>query len=102
MPLLPVDGGVDVETWAVVGQRNALHVGTAEDATPNLDGRPQRALLRLRARPTLDRRITLVVVEDIDVPGVPLHRSILERLELVGDRAIRQHFTRRPAYRRCG
>ena len=61
-----------------------------QDAPPDLDGGAQRAGLDHANRLGGLGEEALVVVEDVDIPGVPVDGAILKGLELVGERARRQ------------
>ncbi len=87
VPLPPVDVGRDVEPRAVVAERKPLCVRAMENLAGNLERYPERPLFNDPHRRGRLGVVDLVVVKNIDVPGVPFVRAVLEGQKLVAFRA---------------
>ncbi len=85
MPLTPVDGRIEVELGAVIGQRDTLGIVTIQNAPPYLQRGPQGTGFGYLYRRCRIGRPHLIIVKDIYIPGIPVHWPIFEGLELVGD-----------------
>ena len=70
-----------------------LNVLGVEDAPAYFQGGAERAGLDDAHRACWFGQPQLVVVKDVNVPGVRVDRAVLKGLELVGHRARRQHVT---------
>ncbi len=91
VPLAPVNGGVEIQAGTIETERDALGVIAVQDAAMDFQRGPQWAGLHHLHRRRRVARPHSVVEENVHVPGVKVLRTILERLELVGDGAGRQH-----------
>lgn len=88
----PVNPGVEVEAGGVVGEGDALNVLAVEDAAFDFEGLAEGAVLKPFDGGGGVGEISFVVVEDINVPGVPVFGAVFEGLKLIGDRVGGEDF----------
>ena len=91
MSFTPLNGGIKIQSGAVVGQRDALNVFTAQDAPPHFERGTQRAALCHTDRVCWLGQPALVIIINIHIPSIRIERAIFKGLKLIGNSVHRQH-----------
>ena len=90
---MPVDCRVEIDAFAVVVDPDVLGDPAVAKAAMNGQAGAQWAALDDLDRLHAVDHFLAVLIEDVDVPGVPGHRPVLEDQKLIAGFAWRQHLS---------